>query len=62
MNVEFDMGTKHEVKGYGRVSFYMDSRGILRVMNVIWVPKHRRSVLLVSRIEKKVFDVLFKDG
>jgi hypothetical protein len=62
MNVEFGMGTKHEVKGYGRVSFHMESRGILRVMNVIWVPKHRRSVLLVSKIEKKVFDVLFQDG
>jgi hypothetical protein len=32
------------------------------VTNVLWVPELRRSVLLVSVIEKKGYEVLFQDG
>jgi hypothetical protein len=35
---------------------------VLRVMDVLLVPKLRTSMLLVSVIEKKGFDVLFQDG
>ena len=59
MYVELGMGTKHIVQGYGIVPFLMESRGILRVKNVLWVKKLRRSVLLVSVIEKKGYEILF---
>jgi hypothetical protein len=62
MHVELGVGTKHAVKGTGTMPFHMESRGVLRVMNVLWVPKLRRSVLLVSTIEKNGFDVAFWDG
>jgi hypothetical protein len=62
VHVELGMGTKHAVKGSGIVPFQMESGGMLRVMDVLWVPELRRSVLSVSTIEKKGFDVLFQDG
>jgi hypothetical protein len=40
----------------------MESGGMLRVMDVLWVPELRRSVLSVSMIEKKGFDIAFQDG
>jgi hypothetical protein len=55
------MGTKHAMKGSGTVPFQMDSRGVLRVMIVLWVLE-LRSVFSVSTIEKNGFDVLFQDG
>jgi hypothetical protein len=40
----------------------MESEGILRVTNVLlWVPK-LRSVLSISAIENKGYEVLFRDG
>jgi hypothetical protein len=60
--VELGVGTKHAVKGTGTVPFQMESRGVLRVMNALWVPELRRSVLSVSAIEKKRFDIAFQDG
>jgi hypothetical protein len=62
MHVELSMGTKHAMKGYGIVPFQLESRGTLRVMNVLWVPELNRSLISVSMIEKKVFDVAFQDG
>jgi hypothetical protein len=58
MYVELGMGTKHAVKGSGTVPFQMESGGVLRVTNVLWVPELRRSVLSVSTIEKKGFDCM----
>jgi hypothetical protein len=40
----------------------MEPGGMLRVMNVLWVPERRISVLSVSTIEKKGFDVVFQHG
>jgi hypothetical protein len=60
--VELSMGTKHAMQGSRTVSFWMDLGDVLRVTNVLWVPKCRRSVLLVLAIEKKGFDVMFQDG
>jgi hypothetical protein len=62
VHVELGMGTKHAVKGSRTVPFWMESGGMLRVMDVLWVPELRRSVLSVSMIEKKGFDVAFQDG
>jgi hypothetical protein len=61
VHVELGMGTKHAIKGYGTMSFWMESGGMLRVMDVLWVPE-LKNVLSVSMIEKKGFDVLFRDG
>jgi hypothetical protein len=60
--VELGVGTKHVIKGSGIVPFQMDSKGLLRVMDVLWVPELRKSVLSVSTIEKRGLDVLFEDG
>jgi hypothetical protein len=38
MYVELGMETKHVVQGYGIVVFQMESRDVLRVTNVLWVP------------------------
>jgi hypothetical protein len=38
MHVEFGMGTKHAVKGFGTMPFWMESGGTLRVQDVLWVP------------------------
>jgi hypothetical protein len=59
--VELGMGTKHAVQGSGTVSFWMDSGDVLRVRNVLWVPK-LKSVLSILAIEKNGFDVVFQDG
>jgi hypothetical protein len=56
------MGTKHAVQGFDIVSFKLESRELLRVSNVLWVPEHRRSVLLVSKVEKNGYHILFQDG
>jgi hypothetical protein len=40
----------------------MESGDVLRVTHVLWVAKHRRSVMSVSVIEKKGFDIVFQDG
>jgi hypothetical protein len=60
--VELGMGTKHAVQGSGTMSFQMESGDVLRVTNVLWVPKLRKSVLSVSTIEEKGYAVLFRDG
>jgi hypothetical protein len=62
VHVELGMGTKHAVKGSGIVSFHMELGGVLRVTNLLWVPQIKRSVLSVSMIEKKGYDVTFQDG
>ena len=40
----------------------MDSGSVLRLMDVLWVSELKRSVILVSIIEKKEFDIVFQDG
>jgi hypothetical protein len=40
----------------------MESGDVLRVTNVLWVPKLKKSVLSVSMIEEKGCRVLFRDG
>jgi hypothetical protein len=62
MHVELGMGTKHVVKGSGTIPFQLESGGTLRVMNVLWVSELERSVISVSVIEKKRFDIAFQDG
>jgi hypothetical protein len=57
--VELGMGTKHAVQGSGIVLFWMESGDVLRMTNVLWLPELRRSVLSVSEIEKKGYEVLF---
>jgi hypothetical protein len=56
------MGTKHAIRGYGTISFRLESGEVLRVSNVLWVPELRRSVLLVLKIEKKGYHILFRAG
>jgi hypothetical protein len=62
MHVEIGMGTKYIVMGYGIIPFWMESGGVLRVTYVIWVPKCKRSLLLISMVEKKGFGVALWDG
>jgi hypothetical protein len=57
--VELGMGTKNAMHEFGTMPFQMESGGILRVTNVLWVPEFKRSVLSVSAIEKKGYEVLF---
>jgi hypothetical protein len=61
VHVELGMDTKHAVKGSETVSFRMESAGVLGVMGMLWVLE-LKSVLSISTIEKKGFDVLFRDG
>jgi hypothetical protein len=62
MHVELGMDTIHVVKGSRTLSFWIESRGMLRVMDVLWEPELKKSALSVSGIEKNDFDVLFHDG
>lgn len=62
LHVELGVGTKYAAEGSRIVPFQMESRGVLMVENVLWVPELKRSVLLVSAIEKKGFDIVFQDG
>jgi hypothetical protein len=62
MHVELGMGTKHAMRGSRTVSFRMESGGVVRVTNVLRVPKLKRRVLSVLMIEKKGFDAVFQDG
>jgi hypothetical protein len=56
------MGTRHAVQGVGTIRFQLELGEMLRVNNVLWVPELRRSVLSISKIEKKGYHVLFRDG
>jgi hypothetical protein len=38
MYMELGMGTRHVVHGFGIMVFWMESRDLLRVANVLWVP------------------------
>jgi hypothetical protein len=60
--VEIGRGPKHAIEGSRTVSFRMESGDVLRVTNVLWVPELKKSVLSVSAIDKKGFDVVFQDG
>ena len=62
MHVKFGIGTKHVVNGFGIVPFWMESTGKLRVEDVLWMQKLKRSVISVSMIEKKRFDIAFHNG
>jgi hypothetical protein len=62
MHADLGVATKHAVKGSGTMPFQMESGGVLRVTNVLWVPELKSSVLSVSTIEKKGYEVLFRDG
>jgi hypothetical protein len=59
--VELGMGTKHAIRGSGTVSFRLELGEVLTVSNVLWVPE-LKSVLSVSKIEKKGYHLLFRDG
>jgi hypothetical protein len=60
--VELSMGTGNALQGSCIVSFKLESKEMLRVLNVLWVPELRRSVLSVSEIENKGYHILFRDG
>jgi hypothetical protein len=62
MHVEFGMGTKHEIKGFGTISFWMESGGTLRGQDVLWMPELKRSVISVSMNENKGFGVVLQNG
>ena len=62
MHVELGVGTKYAGEGSRTIPFQMESGGVLRVDNVLWVPKIKKSVLSVSTIENKGFDIIFQDG
>jgi hypothetical protein len=38
MYEELGMRTRHVVHGFGAVVFWMESRSVLRMENVLWVP------------------------
>jgi hypothetical protein len=59
---ELGMGIKHAIQGFGMVLFMLELGEVLRVSNVLWVPKLRRSVLSVLEIEKKDCHILFQYG
>jgi hypothetical protein len=59
MHVKFSMGTKHAVKGYGIVPFWMESGGTLRMQDLLRVIGLKRSVIPVLMIEKNGFDFMF---
>lgn len=62
LHVGFGVDTKHPVKGSGTMLVQLELVGMLEVKYVIWVTKLRRSLLLVSMIDKKGFVVAFLDG
>jgi hypothetical protein len=57
--VELGMVTKHAVRGSSTILFWLESGEVLRVSNVLWVLELGRSVLSVSKIEKKGYHILF---
>jgi hypothetical protein len=59
VHVKLGMGTKNALNGSRTVLFRIESGGVLRVMDMLWVPKCRRSVLFDSTIGKKGFNVSF---
>jgi hypothetical protein len=56
------MGANHVVRGFGTVSFQLESGEVLRVSNVLCVPELRRSVLSISKIKGKGYHILFREG
>jgi hypothetical protein len=51
-----------EIRGSGVVPFRMETGHVMRVQDVLFVPGLRYSMISVSMIEKKGFEVLFQDG
>jgi hypothetical protein len=63
-NVEVVLGDDREVKvvGRGTVSFHRESLPPLTLAEVLYVPVLKKNLVLVSTIEEKVYEVLFRDG
>jgi len=54
--------TMHLVKGVGCVRFQLESRGSLKVTEVLFVPELKVIFLLVSTLEDEGYGVVFKHG
>jgi hypothetical protein len=63
-NVEVVLGDDREVKGVGSgtVSFHRESLSPLTLAEVLYVLGLKKNLVLVSTIEEKGYEVLFRDG
>jgi hypothetical protein len=62
LHVRIGDQSQHAVKGVETVPFRMESGGVLRVQNVLWVPELKCNMLSVSSIEQMGFEVVFRKG
>jgi hypothetical protein len=62
LHVRIGDQSQHAMKGVRIVPFRMESGGVLRVQDVLWVPKLRCNMLSVSSIEQIGFKVVFRKG
>ena len=63
-NVELVLGDDQEVKvvGSGTVSFQRESLPPMLLREVLYVPGLKKSLVSVSAIEERGYEVLFRDG
>jgi hypothetical protein len=54
--------SKYVVKGEGTILFQLDSSGLFKAHDVLYVPELKKNFLLVLVLEDKGFVVMFKKG
>lgn len=60
--VELGDNDKYEVKGIGTPSFQLESRGIVSIINIFYVPGLKKNLLSISSLEDKGYRVTFVHG
>jgi hypothetical protein len=60
--VELSDNTKYAVKGVGTTSFQLKSRKILKMSEVLYVPRLKKNLLSISTMEDRGYAVEFVDG
>jgi hypothetical protein len=53
---------QHEIKGFGRMRFQLESGGLLKVGEVLYVPELTINFLSVSALDESGFRVVFNSG
>ena len=53
---------QYPIKGVGEASYKLESRALLKMKDVLYVPGLKKNLLSISGLEKKGFRVAFMDG
>jgi hypothetical protein len=53
---------RYPIKGVGEASFKLDSKKLMKIKDVLLIPRLRKNLLSISSLEEKGFKISFVDG